>query len=367
MAHVAVSGGRRVFPFQNIFVGMSTFLIALLALIVIVTVANADKQVEVAISGLSKAGKMPIIGILTMPIDPASDSLDVSFIDTSYVKFLHGGGATVVPILFNSTTEEIETQMELLDGVFFTGGAAMPTSFPRFYTTAKLLYSLVMEQGKTLWGTCLGFQMISDIVAGQVADPGILGNYPSMNLALSLNFTEYGEKQSQMFSHLPPKVRELFSQQALTENWHNYGVGLDVFKSNMEPKGYRIVSTNIDTNGVEFVSTFEHEKSHIFATQWHPEANQYDPDPKNGANIVHSMDATTAMNYMANFLIQNARTRSTKNMEARDVDASMKKDTQPQQHNRRLGHQSDLPNAIENYPVRAVVSEEDTAFQYYFI
>ena len=305
----------------------------------------------------SKPGRMPVIGILTMPLTSEDGQMlkDISFIDTSYVKFLHGGGATVVPILFNSTAEQIQEQVLQLDGVFFTGGAAKPTSFPLWYETAQLIYKHVMDQGKTLWGTCLGFQTITDIAADQGME-GVLGDYPAVNVALSLNFTDYGANQSQMFSQLPVPIRNLFSEKALTENWHNYGVSLGTFRQFLEPKGFRIVSTNVDTNGVEFVSTFEHETAHIYATQWHPEANQYDPDPKGEAHIVHSMEATTAMSFLANFLIQSARNTM-------HTDAARKPKTQT--HNLQ-GHQSDLQNAIENYPVRAVITEDDTAFQYIF-
>jgi len=346
---------RRTAPLTT----MVQYMMLCIWLMILLVLANSE-SVEIKARGQSlwqsKPGRMPVIGILTMPMTSADGQMleDISFIDTSYVKFIHGGGATVVPILFNSTAEQIQEQILQLDGVFFTGGAAKPTTYPIWYKTAQLLYSLVMEQGKTLWGTCLGFQTITDIAADQ--PEGVLGDYPAMNVALSLNFTEYGANESQMFSHLPAPVRNLFSEKALTENWHNYGVSLPVFRQYLQPKGFRIVSTNIDSNGVEFVSTLEHETAHIFATQWHPEANQYDPDPKGGAHIVHSMEATTAMNYLANFLAQSARSSM-----RTDIPRKPKTET----HNLQ-GHQSDLKMAIENYPVRAVVSEDDTAFQYIF-
>ena len=301
----------------------------------------------------ARTSRMPVIGILTMPLTPEQDDENLSFIDTSYVKFLHGGGATVVPILFNSTQTEIEEQMKTMDGVFFTGGMAMPDSFPRYFATATLLYDLVIEQGKTLWGTCLGFQMINDIGAQE----SILGEYPQMNVPLSLNLTDYGDKQSKLYSHLNKDMKALFTENSFTENWHSYGVGLDTFQRHMEPAGFKAVSTNIDTNGLEFVSTLEHTKHKIYGTQWHPEANQYDPDPKGTSHIVHSTAATTAMNYMAEFIIQQAVLSKTA-----DAGAS----TSGAKDHMLQGHQSCLSNAIELYPVRAVVTEEDTAFHYVF-
>ena len=163
-----------------------------------------------------------------------------------------------------------------------------------------------------------------------------------------------------MYSHLGKDMKALFTEHSFTENWHNYGVGLDTFELYMEPMGFRAVSTNIDTNGKEFVSSLEHIEHRIYGTQWHPEANQYDPDPKGTSNIVHSTLATTAMNYMAEFLIQQANLSPKSGDADADANASGAKDHMLQ------GHQSCLPNAIELYPVRAVVTDEDTAFHYVF-
>jgi gamma-glutamyl hydrolase len=314
---------------------------------------------------------MPVIGILSIPPTPEDDkNHNFSFIDTSYVKFLHGGGATVVPILFNSTSEEIIEQMKTLDGVFFTGGLYTPTSFERYYTTQKLLYKLVIEQNKTLWGTCLGFQAIADIVANE--SDGILGNYPAMNIPLPLNFTNYGLKKSKMFSYLSNQYKDLFSKNSFTENWHNYGIGIDDFKKYLEPNGYHIVSTNIDTNGIEFVSTYEHETYKIYATQWHPEANQYDPDPQNSSHIAYGDEATDAMSYIAQFIVHNARLSTSTRTSSSDINnyklLNNDNDNGNDNDNRHMlqGHQSSLSNAIELYPVRVVRKDDDTAFQYYF-
>ena len=40
-------------------------------------------------------------------------------------------------------------------------------------------------------------------------------------------------------------------------------------------ENYTMMTTNLDDNGVEFVSTMEHKKYPIFGTQWHPEKNSF--------------------------------------------------------------------------------------------
>ena len=40
------------------------------------------------------------------------------------------------------------------------------------------------------------------------------------------------------------------------------------------------MSTNTDENGIEFVSTIEHKTRPIYGTQWHPEKNNFEWNPK---------------------------------------------------------------------------------------
>jgi hypothetical protein len=83
----------------------------------------------------------PVIGILTQPPSPDVDNQNFSLIDASYVKYLEGGGAVVVPILFNQSIEDTTAQFFELSGVFFTGGPAKPTDFARFILAYLLRFS----------------------------------------------------------------------------------------------------------------------------------------------------------------------------------------------------------------------------------
>lgn len=95
----------------------------------------------------------PIIGILTLPTDSASDGVNFSRVDSSYVRWLEGAGAVVVPILFNDTSVNTEALFQHLSGVLFTGGPDKPTDFDRYFAKASELYHLCVEYGMPLWGT----------------------------------------------------------------------------------------------------------------------------------------------------------------------------------------------------------------------
>lgn len=95
----------------------------------------------------------PVIGILTIPPDSASDGENFSRVDSSYVRWLQGAGAMVTPILFNDTDSNTEILFHKLSGILFTGGPDKPTDFKRYFSKAQYLHSLAVQYGMPLWGT----------------------------------------------------------------------------------------------------------------------------------------------------------------------------------------------------------------------
>jgi gamma-glutamyl hydrolase len=76
-------------------------------------------------------------------------------------------------------------------------------------------------------------------------------------------------------------------------NEHSYGLSSDaVNKNSYLKKDIRILSTNFDRNGVEFVSSFEMKSRAVYATQYHPEKNAFN---WNVVNATHSFDSIQAM------------------------------------------------------------------------
>jgi gamma-glutamyl hydrolase len=244
----------------------------------------------------------PVIGILSIPIDSSMDDVNYSRIDSSYVRWLESAGALVTPILFNSTAERIEEQFHRLSGVFLTGGMDKPTDYPRYFAAASQLYDLSLKHEMPMWGTCLGFQSIADIIADG-AD--VLSDVEATNMALPLQFSDYA-KESRMFRNATPDIMSLFEENSYTTNWHHYGISPETFATMLAPGGMKMISMNVDENNVPFVSTMEHATAPIYATQWHAEANAHDREH----DIVdHSWNAVRAMQFLAGFFAQEARTK----------------------------------------------------------
>ena len=260
---------------------------------------------QVPNNGLS-ARVRPVIGILSIPVDSSSDDVNYSRIDNSYVRWLESAGAMVVPIFFNETESHIEAQFHTLSGVLFTGGPDKPTDFNRYFQTATNLYNLSVKYGMPLWGTCLGFQTISDIAGGGV---DVLSDYDAEDLELPLQLTEQATS-SKLFGNMPSEYLALFTDANYTTNWHHYGVSPQTFAQQLEGSsegsegGLRALSVNADRGGLLFVSSLEHSFAPIFATQFHPEANAHDRDHE---VVNHSTAAVHAMQYLAAFFVEQAR------------------------------------------------------------
>ncbi|GMH58164.1 hypothetical protein TrRE_jg5352 [Triparma retinervis] len=205
--------------------------------------------------------------------------------------------------------DDLEELFSKLNGVVFTGGPAQPETDKQYFDTATALYNLVSTSGShvPLWGTCLGFEMISSIVGH--GEDNVLSDFDAEKLSLPLTFTPSADV-SQVYgaASMPSAVREILSSQNVTTNWHEYGVSSSAFATSLAPAGLVATSTNLDREGKEFVSSLEHSSLPIFATQWHPEANQFDTTDKKGDSTPsRSSDAVLVMQHLANFFVGEAR------------------------------------------------------------
>ncbi len=126
-----------------------------------------------------------------------------------------------------------------------------------------------------------------------------------------VDFTE-NAKESRLFAHASSDLMEVLSTEDVTMNNHHYGIWTDHFKSTSSLSGfYNMLSTNVDRNGDEFVSTMEAFKYPIYGLQWHPEKNNFEysetEDGVPAEAINHSAHAVEVSQYMANFFVNEAR------------------------------------------------------------
>lgn len=254
----------------------------------------------------------PIIGMFTQPSSSSREECggDCLYLAASYVKQIEQAGARVVPVNYYASEEEIDDLFQKLNGFFFVGGgAAFPKSAQRVFDNTVA----ANDKGDfmPLWGTCMGFQwlLISASRDVNILDPKE-GQFDSYNYSIPLDFRP-SARTSKLLADAPDGVYEILAKENVTMNNHHYGIYTDHFEQTESLSSFfDLLSTNVDRQGVEFVSTIEAFNYPIFGTQWHPEKNTFEWYKVNGVPyeaINHSPEAVFVAQYTGDFFVQQAR------------------------------------------------------------
>eukprot|EP01061_Rhynchopus_euleeides_P027002 TRINITY_DN43990_c0_g1_i1.p1 TRINITY_DN43990_c0_g1~~TRINITY_DN43990_c0_g1_i1.p1 ORF type:complete len:338 (+),score=92.67 TRINITY_DN43990_c0_g1_i1:48-1016(+) len=266
------------------------------------------------------ADDRPIIGVWSHPVVEGElpfDPLGLEYIAGSYIKWLEMAGARAVPIPYNtSTPDELRQIFRSINGVLYPGGGAGPSA------NARLMFDLAVEanaQGDyfPVWGTCLGFEWLVEFYGGPAS---VTSGFDSENVSLPLVYTADANASRMLGGEGNAQLRALLGRTAdpLPFNAHHQGVTPEEFRSNEGlVHGLKVLSTSSDRGGKEFVSTIEAVEHPFYATQFHPERNQFEwgvhafnrsmplePD------MNHSPDAIWSMQQLANFFVGEARKSS---------------------------------------------------------
>ena len=269
----------------------------------------------------SASTNRPVIGILAQPVsddrNPLSKKFTTpaeernSYIAASYVKYVEGAGARVVPIPFDMPASQMLPLVRQLNGLLFPGGGANLNN-TLYYQVQKNLLDLVLnkELNIPIWGTCLGMQAI---VTAAAQDVNVLTHgWDSWNISLPLEYfpdAQTVREKSKLFSKQNMPSDDMFNnlQHApITLNNHHDGFTMENWARNARlNKLFRITSTNRDRRGKTFVSTIEAYEYPIYAVQWHPEKPLYEWRPDE--DIDHSYASILANQHMANFFVNECR------------------------------------------------------------
>lgn len=253
----------------------------------------------------------PIIGILSQEvssyINEKYDNQYHSIIAASYVKFVEGAGARVVPIWIGKPASYYRDIMSKINGVLLPGGIASFRERDGFADAASHIYRIAKEMNEDrihfpILGICLGFEVLVYIMSGRSDD--ILTSCDAENIAWPLNFTT-SARHSRMFKYAPEDIIDMLKTEDLTFNVHRQCVTIKKLNSHNITDQFRVLSTNRDRNGREFISSLEVIGYPFYGLQFHPEKNLY--EWKTGRGIPHGDGATRVSQYFANFFVKEAR------------------------------------------------------------
>lgn len=256
------------------------------------------------VAGSSRLNYRPIIGVLAQENLPGDHCAQgSSYIAASYIKYLEGAGARVVPIRINQTEEEYAKLFYSINGLLLPGGDVnLQTS--QFSRVSKIFYDLAVKANDggdyfPIWGTCQGFQQLCVLTANK----DLLTLTDTKAVALPLTLTPAAQT-SRLFKSFPRELLQSLSEENITSNFHSWSLSLQNYSRSARLKRfYKILSTNSDGKK-EFISTMEAIRYPFYAVQWHPEKSPYEWIDKPG--MVHSLPAIRASFYTANFFVSEA-------------------------------------------------------------
>jgi len=266
-------------------------------------------------SRVNEVTNRPIIGILSQEIHESLDQIlpenhnYTTYIAASYVKWVEAAGARAVPVVVTSQQSNMEYYQQIfsgVNGILIPGGAVSIHNSP-YAEASNFMFDMAKKENDAgevfpIWGTCLGFEMI--VLMANGGQPN-LKNCLSYDQALPLDVVD-GWEDSKLLGQAPSSVLEPLVSQPVTINFHHWCLTVENFTKYEMENFWRLVSTNIDQEGLEFISTLEAKDYPFYATQFHPEKNSYEWAPKY-PYIPHSREAVSVSQYFAEFFVDLAR------------------------------------------------------------
>ena len=271
----------------------------------------------VGAQGSDETNLTPVIGILAKPSEYTQYPInDWNYLAASYVKYVEAAGARVVPVQWDLPLANLTRIMRSLNGFLITGGSAAivhpdnRTLTPFGIAIQNIVNNVIQFNNEgthyPLWGTCMGYQLIACIIAGQSSgDYNCL--YPQKGFShVPTNMSFFpGSEKHLIFSKMTEDVHQAFLHDGII--YFNFGstVKLDLWETNPGLKSnFSRLSYVQAPEGTNITVLIAGTKYPIFGSQFHPEKIQFE---WRLPTIPHSPQAVLASQMYANFFVDEAR------------------------------------------------------------
>eukprot|EP00798_Chlamydomonas_sp_ICE-L_P027707 gene27707-7350_t len=254
----------------------------------------------------------PLIGIMTQP---CHDCPGKSWLAAGFVKWLESAGARPVPIRFYASDGELARLFKSINGLVFPGGLTWLWLDAPYVIAARKLFNMAVEANDNgevfpIHGTCLGFQLLH-ILVSNISRNDLLVDTNSTSHPTTLEWTDAAD-DSNMFRGMDASLRQKLASPDYNislEN-HMYGLPPPFYKRwPILEEWYTALSTTVDRQGIEYISTMEGKNYPFFGTQWHPEKPPYEFGDN---SVPHSMESIMVSQHLGHVFVDTARFSSHK-------------------------------------------------------
>ena len=152
-----------------------------------------------------------------------------------------------------------------------------------------------------MWGTCLGHEELAYLDGGYL----VLEPCDAQNQLVTV-LPQPALAESRMFANATAEQLALFTDEPNVVMFHSKCVRPEAFSR--RAAGFLSLATAEDRRGVPYVAILEHRTLPLYGTQFHPEKAAFEWSTLERVDqISHQPDAVAASQYLAEFLVSEAR------------------------------------------------------------
>ena len=259
------------------------------------------------------SGEKPIIGMLTKPCkEELPDVNCTGMLEARYIRWVEQAGGRVVPLPYEASPEVLAPLLQKINGIFLPGGGnqlVKDGEMSQFAQTGKYIVQWALQQNKQekyypVWGTCMGFELLSMIISQDLGviihcQDELCENYPTI--------IEFAKYNSRLFQGFDEELTRVLSEVDINYNWHRWMITQEIWDRDTLLNGFfDLIGYSYSLqHKYKFISAIEGKVYPFYGLQFHPEYNNFDFNMNK--EIVHTETSARISQLFGNFLVEECK------------------------------------------------------------